>query len=220
MSHFPAAQWVDLVRGVASDAVRDALEKHVSEQCQECFNEYRRWQQVAEFAKRDEEFEPRSDVVRVVQSYTRSPGEAPGAVFESKSVTQLWVSATLTFDSLQAAPSGLRAASAVARHLLYIADMWAIDIHLEAAPKEGFTLLTGQIGNSQHPDRALKDLELALMSGNRSIKTFFTNELGEFQCEFERAGDLILVASTTPESTAIDLGSLFEPRNPNARETR
>lgn len=217
MSHFPAAQWVDLVRGVASDAVRDALQKHLNEQCQECFNEYRRWQHVAEFAKRDEEFEPPSDAIRVVQSYMCSEA---GAVFESKSAKRRWVSATLTFDSLQAAPSGHRAASAVARHLLYIAGMWAIDLYLEAAPKEGSTLLTGQIGDSEHPDQAPKDLELALMSGNRSIKTFFTNDLGEFQCEFERADDLILVASTKPESTAIDLGSLFEPRNPNARDTR
>ena len=220
MSHFPAAQWVDLVRGVASDAVRDALEKHLSERCQECLDEYRTWQQVADFAKRDEAYEPPSDAVRIVQSYMRSQGEPAGAVFESKSAKRLWVSATLTFDSLQAAPAGLRAASAVARHLLYVAGMWAIDIHLEAAPKEGSTFLTGQIGDSQHPDQVPKDLELALMSGNRSIRTFFTNELGEFQCEFERGGDLILVVSTKPESTAIDLGSLFEPRNPNASNTR
>ena len=58
------------------------------------------------------------------------------------------------------------------------------------------------------------------MSGNRSIKTFCTNELGEFQCEFERGGDLILVASTKPESTAIDLGSLFEPRTTNVNNMR
>ena len=140
MSHFPAAQWVDLVRGVASDAVRDALEKHLGERCQECLDDYRTWQQVADFAKRDEAFEPPSDALRIVQSYMRSQGEPAGAVFESKSAKRLWVSATLTFDSLQAASAGLRAASAVARHLLYVAGMWAIDIHLEAAQKEGSTL--------------------------------------------------------------------------------
>jgi hypothetical protein len=197
MSHFPAPQWADLIRGLTPDDVRDSMENHLRERCHKCLDDYGTWQRVASFARSDDAFEPPTSAIRVVHSY------------------MCWLPATLMFDSLQAAPAGVRAAFTASRHVLYVAGPWAIDIHLEASPKEGATLLTGQIGDSRHPDQPPKDLELALVSANRSIATFFTNEFGEFQCESEPDVDLMLVVSTKPESTAINLGSLFEPRNRN-----
>jgi hypothetical protein len=122
--------------------------------------------------------------------------------------------ATLVFDSMQAAPAGVRASGGYSRHLLFAAQSMAIDLHIETASKAGWFLLAGQIADSNRPEQLPRPIELSLVEGDKEISAFQTNEFGEFQCTFDRRNDLTLLVALEGGDVALPLDALFNTSTP------
>ena len=122
--------------------------------------------------------------------------------------------ARLVFDSMQAAPAGVRASGGYSRHLLFAAHSMAIDLHIETASKAGWFLLAGQVADSSRPDQLPRPIELSLVQGDMEISAFTTNAFGEFQCTFDRRSDLTLLFALEGGEVALPLDALFNPSTP------
>jgi len=216
--HFSSPQWVDLVRGLASDEVRGAMETHLREGCADCVEAHRLWHGMALFAKEERALTPPEDAVRVAKSYlapnrNAQPAEPPAGARSFASA----IIATLLFDSLQAVPAGVRAAAAsYSRHLLFGAQSLAIDLHIDGGSRPGSFMLAGQIIDKSSPDGPFARATVSLVDGDIAISTFETNEFGEFQCTFELRPNMKLHVALEHDIIALPLEVLFDPSNPSS----
>jgi hypothetical protein len=216
--HFSSPQWVDLVRGVASDEVRGAMDTHLREGCPDCVEAYHLWHGMALFAREERALTPPEDAVRVVKSYLAQqriaqPAEPPAGARSFASA----IIATLLFDSLQAVPAGVRASVAsYSRHLLFGAQSLAIDLHIDAGSRPGSFLLAGQIIDKSNPEGPFARATVSLVDGDLVVSTFETNEFGEFQCTFELRSNMKLHVALEHEMVTLPLEMLFDPSNPSS----
>jgi hypothetical protein len=215
--HFTAPQWVDLVRGQLPEEIATEMDKHLRADCGECVAAFDAWQGLAVFASEERESTPPEDAVRVAKSYLaqqtlRGPG--PALWTRQPNPIASWASATLAtlvFDSGQAAPAGVRAASAFSRHLVFDAQSLVIDLHLDMGSRAGWFVLTGQVVDRGQPFRPVESIWLSLVDDRQEISTFQTNELGEFRCTFDLRHTLKLMVYAGREVVAIPVETLLDP---------
>src|SRR4030095_9941737 len=131
--HFSSPQWVDLVRGLLSEDMQTTMDQHLRAGCEECREAFAAWSGFATFAEAESGFEPPREAVRVVKTYLAQQHVRDGVTLAPQRQLGRWAGpsmlATLVFDSVQAAPAGVRATSAYSRHLLFSAHSMAIDLH-------------------------------------------------------------------------------------------
>jgi hypothetical protein len=219
--HFSSPQWVDLVRGLLAEDLRDEMDQHLRAGCETCHDAHTAWQRFAVFADEESGFEPPRDAVRVSKTYLAQQNIQDGRTGTAR--RRAWAPsalATLVFDSMQAtAAAGVRAGTGYSRHLLFAAQSLAIDLHVETASKPGWFLLAGQVADSSRPDQLPRAIELCLVDGDREISTFKTNEFGEFQCTFDRRKNLTLLFALESGAIALPLDVLFNPSSPSSSST-
>jgi hypothetical protein len=213
--HFLSPQWVDLVRGLLSQDVKTEMDQHLRAGCEQCHEAFAAWSGFATFAEAETGFEPPRDAVRVAKTYLAQQHVRDGRTVtrrrQSHRLAGPSMLATLVFDSLQAAPAGVRASGSYSRHLLFAAQTMAIDLHIETASTAGWFLLAGQIADSSQPNQLPRRIELSLVDGENEISAFQTNEFGEFQCTFDRRKDLTLLFNLESGEVALPLDVLFNP---------
>lgn len=207
--HFSSPQWVDLVRGVLGDEQKAAIEEHLRSGCEECHRAVAAWSGFASFADAELAYEPPREALRVARTYLAQQKVREGQPAARRRSWAASLMATLVFDSMQAAPAGVRASGGYSRHLLFAAESMAIDLHVEAASKAGWFMLAGQIADNKKPDQLPRRIELSLLDGETEISAFFTNEFGEFQCTFDRRQDLRLLFALEGGDVALPLDVLF-----------
>ncbi len=106
---------------------------------------------------------------------------------------QTETSVELLFDSfLQWAPVGLRSDSLGLRQMLYRADPYQVDLHLEADRKHNRLIVTGQLLDVSHPEMACPSVQVTLSNLRGNAVNAATNQFGEFRGEVENSGDLEL----------------------------
>jgi hypothetical protein len=171
------------------------------------------------FAEVEPGFEPPRDAVRVAKTYLTQQQVRDGHTAMPRRSWKPSMLATLVFDSMQAAPAGVRSTGAYSRHVLFAAQSLAIDLHIETASKAGWFLLAGQIADSSRPDQIPRPIDLSLVQGDTEISAFQTNEFGEFQCTFDRRADLTLLLALESGEVALPLDVLFTPSNPKSSST-
>jgi hypothetical protein len=218
--HFSSPQWVDLVRGLAADEVRGAMDTHLREGCADCVEAYRLWHGMALFAKEEHALTPPEDALRVAKTYLAQQriGQSAEPPAGARSFASAII-ATLLFDSLQAVPAGVRASVAsYSRHLLFGAQSLAIDLHIDAGSRPGWFMLAGQIIDKSNPEGPFARATVSLVDGDIAMSTFETNEFGEFQCTFELRQNMKLHVALEHEIVALPLEVLFDPSNPPSRE--
>ena len=216
--HFSSPLWVDLVRGLLSEDLREEMDRHLSAGCEECREAYATWFGFAAFAEQEPGFEPPSDAVRVAKTYVTQQNIRTGASARRRAWAPAAL-ASLVFDSMQAMPAGVRAGGGYSRHLLFAAQSIAIDLHVETASKAGWFLLAGQIADRGRPNQLPHAIDLSLVDGNTEISSFQTNEFGEFQFTFDRRKDLTLLFGLESGAIALPLDVLFNPSNPLSSST-
>jgi hypothetical protein len=217
--HFLSPQWADLVRGLLSQDVKTEMDQHLRAGCEQCHEAFAAWSGFATFAEAEIGFEPPRDAVRVAKTYLTQQHLRDGRTVTRRRSWGPSMLATLVFDSLQAAPAGVRASGGYSRHLLFAAQTMAIDLHIETASKAGWFLLAGQIADSSQPTQLPRRVELALVEGETEISAFQTNEFGEFQCTFDRRKDLTLLFNLESGEVALPLDVLFNPSAPKSSST-
>jgi hypothetical protein len=217
--HFSSPLWVDRVRGLLAEDVREEMDQHLRAGCETCQAADIAWQRFAVFADEESGLEPPRDAVRVAKTYLAQQNILDGR----SAARRAWAPsalATLVFDTMQAAPvAGVRATAGYSRHLLFTAQSLAIDLHVETASKAGWFLLTGQVADSNRPDQLPRAIELCLIDGDREISTFQTNEFGEFQCTFDFRKNLTLLFAIESGAIAVPLDVLFNPSKPWSSST-
>ena len=218
--HFSSPQWVDLVRGLAADDVKGAMDTHLREGCPDCVEAYRLWRGMAAFAEDERAFTPPEGALRVTKSYLAEHGLASSQHSGSEWSSHPVIIATLLFDSLQAVPAGVRAAAAYSRHLLFGAKSLAIDLHIDSGSRPGWFLLAGQIIDKSNPDNPFGRAVVTLMEGDLQLSTFETNEFGEFQCAFDLRKDMKLHVVLDHDVVSLPLDVLFDPSSRPSSEKR
>jgi hypothetical protein len=118
--------------------------------------------------------------------------------------------ARLLFDShLAAARAGLRAAKPGSRMLVYASDDYLIDVQLQSKSARGDTVMLGQITSAQTPNPQVEGSRVVLERDTREIARGVTNQLGEFELEFDGpASDLSLTFVLAQCQVVVRLGTL------------
>jgi hypothetical protein len=187
MTHFKSEFWLDLVRGTAPADRAMEMRRHLGEGCTACSGAFSSWKGVAELMRKERDYEPPADVVRVVKSWQRPPlGEAQ-------------IPAILAFDSLRtAAIPGIRSIANAPRQLLYRAGSLCIDLQIES-PADGAASVVGQVMDSRLAGQASKPFRVWLAREKQFLQDTVTTESGEFQFELESTDGVELCIAPSPD---------------------
>ena len=142
------------------------------------------WHRVAKVAAAEAVYQPSPGKVRAVKTaFATARLAIKRQGFNAR--------AQLLYDTFsQPAPAGTRSAAMSVRQMLYRADPYQIDIHLESQPQQNRFVVTGQLVDLSHPDLVGRDVQVTLSDGRESVVNTVTNQFGEFRGEVENSGDL------------------------------
>lgn len=210
MEHFSNSEWVDLVRGITTGASAAAMQSHVQDGCPECVEAHRAWNELASFTSRERQADPPEASVRVAKAYMATHYVSiPDARPERRWVPS--IVAALVFDSLrEALPAGVRSGAPLARHLMYRANAFIVDLQISGDHRSGQLVLAGQIvaaTSSAFPD---EKLVVSVAGAGRQLATVYPNRFGEFEYEIDRSDDdvtlTILMSDGARILIPVDLG--------------
>lgn len=203
MPHVSMTDLVDLARGVLEESRRPAVEAHLRT-CRACDETRRAWVTLAQFVADDERYEPPASVVDVVKSCLPVRRSQPAAAATPRLLPALI--ATLVFDSWATQAVGIRSAGASgARHLLFEAPPFAIDVQMQDAA--GGTLLTGQISGATRARGESPAAQVLLVRDDTEVARLECNEFGEFHGEYDQVEGLSLVVAGRDRSIVIPLST-------------
>lgn len=138
------------------------------------------WSKVAKAAAFESLYQPSAGSVRAVKA-----AFSPATRYTASRPVQL------LYDTFShPVPRGTRSSSMKIRQLLYRADPYQIDIHIELHPERNRFVVTGQMVDLSHPDLVGSDVKVTLSDGRDSVVNSVTNQFGEFRGEVENSGDL------------------------------
>jgi hypothetical protein len=186
MKHFRDVKWNETVRLPARDLIQETMKNHWRPRPVWRVKSARTWERVAHAAAAEPRYQPAAKSVRVVKasfagaSLKPRPEEGNGRV-------------QLLFDSFsQPGPAGIRSADTRVRQLLYRADPYQIDLHIEVQPENKRLLITGQLVDVSHPELVGRDVQVMLSDGREFIVNTLTNQFGEFSFDVKNSKDLEL----------------------------
>ncbi len=186
MRHFSAAEWLELARDSTLLEQRSLMERHLADGCDKCRKLSAMWSEVVEISRREPSYTPPMDAVH----------SAKAAFVSERSwkwLPKIAQVAQLIFDSFrQPAPAAMRGAAATCRQLLQEAKPFVIDLRVEYEPARKIVRLTGQVLNSNEPDKEVSDVEAFLLKGEDLLSRTRANASGEFDLDFQEQEDLHL----------------------------
>jgi hypothetical protein len=187
MKHFTAEEWIDFVNQVAPAERMHVMQQHLSGGCERCAASVALWQKVRGSAAMEANFVPPAAQLRMAKAAfamhkMRKPSRAPKGTIE------------LLFDSfLQPLVEGARSAATGARQMLYKADPYQIDLHIESMSNGNRVKVTGQVLDVSSPEMIGRDMSITISNRRGNIVRTATNEFGEFHGEVENTGDLEVI---------------------------
>jgi hypothetical protein len=186
MKHFTTEEWIDFANEAIVGSRRQEMESHLGEGCQRCKKSVSLWQKVRQTAKSAADCQPPENAVRIAKAGFTSarlegkPAGAPGLV-------------ELLFDSfLQPLVAGARSSNSGTRQMLYRAEPYQVDVHIEAKPGANKLMVTGQLLDLRNPDRPGRDVPVIISNLRGHVVQSVTNEFGEFREEIQASSDLEL----------------------------
>jgi hypothetical protein len=186
MKHFTTEEWIDFVNEAVVKTRRPEMERHLEEGCPRCEKAVSLWQKVRQTAKSAADCQPPEDSVRIAKAgFTGTPeygkrAKVPGLV-------------EILFDSfLQPLAAGARSTESGIRQMLYRADPYQVDLHIEAKPGAKKIVVTGQLLDLRNPDLPGRDVPVIISNLRGHVVQTVTNEFGEFREEVRSSSDLEL----------------------------
>ena len=186
MKHFTTEEWIDFANEAIAGSRRQEMESHLAEGCPRCKKAVSLWQKVRQTAKSAADCQPPENDVRIAKAGFTSarlegkPAGAPGLV-------------ELLFDSfLQPLVAGARSSDSGIRQMLYRAEPYQVDVHIEAKPGANKLMVTGQLLDLRNPDKPGRDVPVIISNLRGHVVQSVTNEFGEFREEIQASGDLEL----------------------------
>ncbi len=185
MKHFATEEWIDFVNGAVAKTRRPEMERHLEQGCQRCKKAVSLWQKVRQTAK-TADCQPPESAVRIAKAgFTGNQlygkrAKAPGLV-------------EVLFDSfLQPLAAGARSSESGIRQMLYRAEPYQVDLHIEAKPGANKIVVTGQLLDLRNPDLPGRDVPVIISNLRGHVVQTVTNEFGEFREEIRSSSDLEL----------------------------
>lgn len=186
MKHFTTEEWIDFVNEAVGKTIRQAMERHLEQGCQRCNKAVSLWRKVRQTAKSAVQSQPPEDTVRIAKAgfsanrVHAQPGNASGLV-------------ELLFDSfLQPLAAGARSSESLIRQMLYRAEPYQVDLHIEAKTGGKKIIVTGQLLDLRNPDLPGRDVPVVISNLRGHVVQTVTNEFGEFREEIRSSSDLEL----------------------------
>lgn len=186
MDHFLAEQWFEFAANIVSAEQKASMQRHLEEGCDECRMLAGMWTDMIDIGRRELNYRPPAESVRSAK-----------AAFVSterwKWLPQIAKVARLIFDSSQTPTAAAMRGSMVSdRQFLQEAKPYLVDVRLECESARKWVHLTGQVLDSEEPDRNVADVEVFLLKGEHLAAKTKANASGEFSLEFKDEEDLQL----------------------------
>jgi hypothetical protein len=186
MKHFTTEDWIDFVNEAVSTSKQGEMRKHLEGGCKRCAKTVALWERVRQSGAAEKEYQPAADAVHMAKTAFVGSALAGGA-------KKRGTLAEVLFDSfLQPVLEGARSGATGTRQMLYRADPYQIDLHIERKPEGGHLIITGQMLDMRHPEKVGRDVKVTLSNHSGHLISTVTNEFGEFRGEIENNGDLEL----------------------------
>jgi hypothetical protein len=186
MEHFTTEKWIDFVNQAVAANEKTLMENHLEQGCERCMATVSLWQKVRQSATAERNYQPPEDSVRIAKAAFAGAGlkgQRKGAGSRIR----------VLFDSfLQPVFEGARSAGTTTRQMLYRADPFQIDVHLEAKPGSNRIMVTGQLLDLNNPEIVARDTRILLSNMRGQVVHTVANEFGEFNGEINNSGDLQL----------------------------
>jgi hypothetical protein len=197
MKHFDIWQWADYVRGLADAAHRSAMDAHLSSGCARCARTASTFRSVAAIAGAEAGCEPPEHAIRYAQ--------AVYSLFRPEPTSLPRLLARLVYDSVhQPLPAGIRAQAGLARHALYEAGNYYLDLQVEWQRPSGLVTLVGQLADRRNPS-ADTAVPVWLMRRKGVVASTRCGRFGEFQLEYTPASDLRLCVPLRDASKRLEI---------------
>jgi hypothetical protein len=191
VKHFSDEAWSDFAKNVVGEKTKMDMQGHLDAGCKQCADTLHVWQGVVAIAAEEPLYTPPTDVVRIIKSQFAPAAASVNAGFR------------LSFDSnLQPVATGIRG-SIAARQFLFETDDYFIDLRLEPRREADRASLVGQILNRANAAGSTQGVAVRLQDGQSAVAQTSTNQLGEFQFEFEGTNRLSLAISRGLESEIV-----------------
>ena len=197
MKHFTIEEWIDFANEAVAGGRRQEMEKHLEEGCSRCKKIASLWQKVRQTAKSASESQLPENAVRIAKAgfagvwLQGKPAKAPGLV-------------ELLFDSfLQPLAQGARSSGSEIRQMLYRADPYQVDVHIEATPGANKLVVMGQLLDLRNPDVPGRGVPVTISNLRGHVVQTVTNEFGEFREEIRTSSDLELKLLAEGEEAVI-----------------
>jgi hypothetical protein len=186
MTHFTAEEWIDFANEAVAQSRRQEMERHLGEGCSRCRKAASLWQKVRQTAKSAADCQPPEDVVRIAKA-----GFTGNRLYGKRAKVPALVE--VLFDSfLQPLTAGTRSSRSGIRQMLYRAEPYQVDLHIEAKPEANKIVVTGQLLDLRNPDLPGRDVPLVISNLRGDVVQAITNEFGEFREEIRSSSDLEL----------------------------
>lgn len=170
MAHPTLDQITDRALGLADEATRGRVERHLAMGCRRCIRMAEMVGLVQRVTSFDAAHQPSAGVLRTVKAL---------AGFQRRQRRKRRVRMRLSFDSfLQPATAGLRSFQQDSRHLVFYAQEYALDLRIDCERSAGDLVVVGQLMNrDQGP---IGGAAAYLLAGEEVVSRATTGGLGEF----------------------------------------
>ena len=186
MGHYSSDFWSDFARGVCTTEQQQTLQKHLSDGCNECQENYDLWILLRQILQRNVGSEPPAKLLDEV----KSAFHAKRKWFQIPSSDTI---ARLIFNShLQPSPAGTRSSGLAAHQLVYEAGSLVIDLQVQPEMMPLRVFLTGQVSTTGDAGYLAEAAQVDLMSSDRLIAQTTVGTQGEFDFEIGDETDLSL----------------------------
>jgi hypothetical protein len=188
MKHFTTEEWIDFANQVVSGSKKREMTEHLEKGCTRCEETVSIWQGVRRTAGSVKKYEVPEPALRIAK-----------AAFAGANVGQQRGGSAsgleLLFDSfLRPAQAGARGSGhSGTRQMLYRAEPYQIDLHIEAKPGENRIVVIGQLLDTRQPDTPGGNVPVVISNLRGNAVHTVTNEFGEFREELQPSGDLELM---------------------------
>ncbi len=172
MRHYNTEQWIDWVNGAISKEAEREMKLHLTQGCKACNQAVSMWRKVRDTAKTVNAYQPSAEALRIAKS-----AFVTSILAASRTQTCTW--AEVIFDSfLQPAVQGVRSGGSGARHMLYRADPYQIDLQIETSPDQRSLVITGQLLDLRQQGLSCSGVFVFLSNLRGQLVRATTNDVG------------------------------------------
>ncbi len=209
MDHIRVELLADYVRGLGSPLVRKAIERHLSTGCVKCCRGVRALSEVAKIGLGESEYSVPRQAVRSVWAIFNLQRREMGRILPC-------ITGRLVYDSFSSPlPAGARGRRQYARHVLYNAGSYSLDLRLEQRRASSKVALAGQLVDRREPDRPMAGLLVCVLRGKKIAASTASNAFGEFQLEYMPGQPLrlyVLASGDLTHSVSVSLSRIAKRR--------